>query len=225
MKGKIILIEGVDCSGKATQARLLFEKLRSENIPVETMSFPRYDTPTGRIIGGPYLGKEEISRSWFPEGANAVDPKVASLYYAADRRQALPEIEKIIDAGSNLILDRYVSSNMGHQGGKIEGEEEREKFFNWLDSLEYELMGLPRPDMTFLLYMPWQKSMELKKGRAGNADGHESNPDHLKNAEIAYRHLARLYNWEIIDCCESNKLLTPDVIHQKIFTVFNSKFQ
>ena len=85
MKGKLIVIEGTDCSGKETQTNLLMKKLESDNISIVKFDFPNYDSPTGRIIGGPYLGKEYICPSWFTEGAVNVDPKVASLYFAADR--------------------------------------------------------------------------------------------------------------------------------------------
>lgn len=84
MKGKIIVIEGTDCSGKETQSKKLIERLNKEGIKTEYFSFPQYNTPTGRIVGGPYLGKSYICECWFPEGAINVDPKVASLYYAAD---------------------------------------------------------------------------------------------------------------------------------------------
>ena len=84
-KGKLIVIEGTDCSGKGTQSELLYQKLVSDGLNVYKTSFPMYDTPTGKIIGGPYLGKEHICLGWFKEGANNVPAKVASLYYAADR--------------------------------------------------------------------------------------------------------------------------------------------
>ena len=82
---KIIVIEGTDCSGKETQSKLLLKRLNEENISTEYITFPNYESPTGKIVGGPYLGKESISNGYFEEGAANVDPKVASLYYAADR--------------------------------------------------------------------------------------------------------------------------------------------
>lgn len=137
-KGKIITLEGTDGSGKRTQTDLLLERFRAEEIPVEIMSFPRYDTPTGRIVGQCYLGKEREhwkgDSGWLGE-ADKLDPKIASLYFAADRRAAVPDILKIINSGTNLILDRYYYSNMAHQGGKIEDSEERMKIFKWLSEL------------------------------------------------------------------------------------------
>jgi len=198
--GKIIVIAGTDYSGKETQTKNLLKNLRKEGHPSDSISFPRYDTPTGRIVGGPYLGKPEIGPCWFLDGSNSVDPKVASLYYAADRRAALPEMRRILDSGKHLVLDRYVSANMGHQGGKIEDSVGRREVYNFLDQLEYELLGLPRPDETFFLYMPFQVAMELKRSRDQKPDGHESNPDHLRNAERAYLELVDYYDWCKIDC-------------------------
>ena len=106
-KGKIIVIEGTDCSGKETQTSLLVQKLRKEGKKIERMSFPDYDTPTGKIVGGPYLGKKHICEGFFPEGAAVVDPKVACLYYAADRRYNRKRILDLINQGIDVVLDRY----------------------------------------------------------------------------------------------------------------------
>ena len=122
MKGKLIVIEGTDCSGKETQSNLLIEKLKKQNIRIEKFSFPNYNSPTGRIIGGPYLGKKYICDGWFPEGAPNVDPKVSALFYAADRLYNIDKIKFLLENGVNVILDRYVFSNMAHQGGKIENK-------------------------------------------------------------------------------------------------------
>ena len=86
MRGKLIVIEGTDCSGKETQVKKAVEKFKNMGVNVFNYSFPMYDTPTGKIIGGPYLGKSYIGDGWFNEGAANVDPLTASAYYAADRR-------------------------------------------------------------------------------------------------------------------------------------------
>ena len=156
-KGKIIVIEGTDCSGKETQTSLLVQRLRKEGRKIERMSFPDYDTPTGKIVGGPYLGKKYICDGYFSEGAAAVDPKVACLYYAADRRYNMGRILDLINQGIDVVLDRYVESNMGHQGGKIFDKEERLKLYKSLEDLEYGFLELPRPDFTIFLYMPYKK--------------------------------------------------------------------
>ena len=96
-KGKIIVIEGTDCSGKETQSKKLAEALTNNGFKTVRMQFPMYDTPTGQIVGGPYLGKDYICEGFFPEGAAHVDTKVASLYYAADRKYNMPKIMEQIN--------------------------------------------------------------------------------------------------------------------------------
>ena len=135
MKGKLIVIEGTDCSGKKTQIKRVVERCKEKGIKVYNYSFPRYDTPTGKIVGGPYLGKSYICDEWFPEGATNVDALVASAYYAADRRYNIKEIVNHLNNGDIVLLDRYVESNMAHQGGKLKTKEERLKCMKNLMSL------------------------------------------------------------------------------------------
>ncbi len=125
MAGKIIVIEGTDCSGKETQSTLLEKKLMEMGKKCVRFDFPMYDTPTGRIVGGSYLGKPEIGESLFKEGAVNVDPHVICLYYAADRKYNMPKIQQYIDNDYYVILDRYTTSNLAHQGSKIHDKEER----------------------------------------------------------------------------------------------------
>ena len=220
MKGKIIVVEGTDCSGKDTQTYLLVQRLRKKGRKIERLSFPAYDTPTGKIIGGPYLGKKHLGECYFPEGAINVDPKVASLYYAADRRYNRQVILDLLNQGIDVVLDRYVESNMGHQGGKIFDKEERLKLYKNLENLEYDFLELPRPDITIFLYMPYQKVVELKKGRPEGDDQHEASPLHLRNAEHAYLELAELHDYKKIDCVDKKgKLRDIEQIHEDIYQV------
>ena len=150
MKGKLIVIEGTDCSGKETQTKTLVKRLEKEDIACVRLCFPNYDSPTGKIVGGPYLGKSYICDGWFSEGATNVDPKVSSLYYAADRKYNVVAIEELINKGINVILDRYVYSNLAHQGGKINDKDKRFEMYNWLDKLEFELLELPNIGISFM---------------------------------------------------------------------------
>ena len=218
MKGKLIVIEGNDCSGKETQTQLLLQRLLREGKKVEKLSFPDYESPTGKIVGGPYLGKKEIQKSYFDEGPANVDPKVAALFYAADRRYALPKIKKLIDDGYYVILDRYVDSNMAHQGCKIKNSEERVKLYDWFETLEYDLLELPKPDLTILLHMPLKKVLELKKGRM-YSDGHESSINYLKTSEEAYLELAEIKKYNKIECLEKGKLRDILDIHEEIYNI------
>jgi len=200
MKGKLIVIEGTDCSGKETQTKKLVERLEKLNIKCERLSFPMYDTPTGKIVGGPYLGKDYICDGWFEEGAVNVNPKVSSLYYAADRKYNVDKIEELLNKGINVILDRYTYSNLAHQGGKIEKKQERLKMYNWLDKLEFELLELPKADIKVFLHMPYVVSCILKKDRKEKADQHEASKEHLLLAESAYMEIAEIYDFKTIEC-------------------------
>src|SRR5574344_527318 len=215
MRGHIIVIEGTDCSGKETQTALLFQRLKKEGKKVERFSFPNYDSPTGMIVGGPYLGKSDMGDCWFPEGSVNVDPKVAALYYAADRRYNILQINNLLDDGYDVILDRYVESNMAHQGCKIQDKEERLKMYQWLETLEYDLLELPKPDITILLHMPYKKVLELKKGRIVH-DGHEDSMIYLKTSEEGYLEIASLKKQKIIECAINNKLKDIMSIHEEI---------
>lgn len=200
MKGKLIVIEGTDCSGKETQTKMLVERLEKLNIKCVRLSFPMYDTPTGKIVGGPYLGKDYICDGWFEEGAVNVNPKVSSLYYAADRKYNVGKIEELINKGINVILDRYIYSNLAHQGGKIENKKERLEMYNWLEKLEFELLELPKADIKVFLHMPYEVSCILKKDRTEKADQHEASKEHLLLAESAYIEIAEIYDFKTIEC-------------------------
>ncbi len=217
MRGKLIVIEGTDCSGKETQSKMLKEKLESENIKCEMVSFPMYDTPTGKIVGGPYLGKEYICDCWFDEGAVNVDAKVASLYYAADRKYNIKMVEELINNGINVILDRYVYSNLAHQGGKIKDKEERFKMYEWLNKLEFDLLELPKADIKIFLHMPYSVSLELKKNRKEGLDQHELSREHLLMAEKAYIEIADLYNFKTIECNLGNKPREVENINKDLY--------
>ncbi len=217
MRGKLIVIEGTDCSGKETQTNKLMEKLKKENIQITKFSFPNYDSPTGKIIGGPYLGKEHIGPSWFSEGAANVEPKVASLYFAADRLYNINIINEILVSGTNVILDRYTFSNMGHQAGKLEAKEERLEMYEWLEELEFKTLGLPKQDIGVFLHLPYEHALVLKQNREEKPDGHECDEHHLKNAEKAYTEIAHKYNFKTIRCNDGDNIRTIDDINEELY--------
>ena len=215
-KGKLIVIEGTDCSGKETQSKMVVEKLRKKGINIFTYGFPRYDTPTGKIVGGPYLGKSYICDGWFSEGAPNVDALVASAYYAADRRYNINEIKEHLANGDIVLLDRYVESNMAYQGGKLKTPEERKKMYEKLDKLEFEIMELPRPDAVIFLYMPYEYATILKNSRKEDADQLERDADRLKQAQNAYLELTEMYNYIKIDCVKDDIIRTIDDINNDV---------
>ena len=216
MKGKLIIIEGTDCSGKETQAKKAIEELQKKGISVFKFAFPNYDSPTGKIVGGPYLGKASICEGWFKEGATNVDGLVASAYFAADRRYNINIIKEHLDKGEVVIIDRYVESNMAHQGGKIKEKDERLKMYEKLDKLEFDIMELPRPDAVIFLYMPYEYASILKQSRKEAPDQHESSKEHLKQAENAYLELTEIYNYIKIDCVKDDVIRTIDDINKEV---------
>ncbi len=215
--GKLLIIEGTDCSGKGTQCELLKENLKKDGYKVQEFSFPMYETATGKIVGGPYLGKESICEGWFKEGANNVPAKVASLYYAADRLYNINIINKYLEEDYIVILDRYVASNMGHQAGKIADKNERLEMFKWLEKLEYELLGLPRPDIALFLHMPYEYSKKLQNNRK-ELDQLETSEENLKNAENAYLEMADLFNFIKIECVKDKQIRTIPDIQEEIYS-------
>ena len=218
--GKIIVIEGTDCSGKETQTKLLEKKLKEKGKKCIPFCFPMYDTPTGKIVGGDYLGKPEIGESLFKEGAVNVDPHVVCLYYAADRKYNMAKIEEYLKQDYYVILDRYTTSNLAHQGSKISDKEERFHMYQWIDKLEYWLLQLPKPDKTIFLHVPYEYSLELRKNRE-YLDEHEKSSEHLMHAEEAYMELSELYNWDKIECVKDNHLRSVEDINEEILKIID----
>ncbi len=223
-RGKLIVIEGTDCSGKETQAKLLLNRLKDDGVKIEERAFPMYDTPTGKIIGGALLGKVHIGESVFPN-ASKVDPKVAALYYAADRLYNIGEINKMLDDGVNVILDRYVESNMGHQAGKLKDKQEKLDMMNWLESLEYDLLKLPRPDLVLFLYMPYQYTIELRNKRGEAPDEVEKDVEYLHNAEETYSMMAEKYNYDIVHCVKDERIRTIEEISDDVYSLVKNKLK
>jgi len=213
--GKLIVIEGTDCSGKETQTKRLVDRLKKENKKVIRFSFPNYDSPTGKIIGGPYLGKPSICNTWF-DNPIALDPKIASLYYAADRKYNLEIINQYLNDDYIVILDRYTQSNMAHQGCKLELKEDRLKLYKWIEELEYNLLELPRPDIILFLHMPVNFIEQLRKNR-DELDVHELNRQYLEKAEQTYLELVDLYQYKKISCINDTNIKTIDEIHEEVY--------
>lgn len=197
IKGKLIVIEGTDGSGKETQSLKLRDRLWNEGLACEYQSFPRYDTPTGKIVKM-YLGKAPFQQEFGP--SIMVPPKIACTWYALDRQASAEEINNTLAKGIPVICNRYVESNMGHQGGKLKDSKERAEMISWLEKLEYDTLKVPRANLVVFLYMPYQVAKELREGRGGEKDGHEGSMNHLIDAEECYLELANRFGWKRIDC-------------------------
>jgi len=201
MKCKCISIEGSDGAGKATTTSLLIQHLLKSNKKVATMSFPRYEETTGGKI------LREVLKSERKEDYNFISlpPKIASLAYVMDRAESKNEIEKMINENDYLIFDRYVASNFIHQGGKINSDEEREKLISFLSELEYDKYKLPKPNITFFLYLPTDIAMKNKeKQRLGDQnvkmDAGEDDINYLENSNKSGLWCVEKYGWTKINC-------------------------
>ncbi len=223
-KGKLIVIDGIDGSGKGTQTELLVKALQAKKIKVKLISFPEYSTNFfGNFIG--YCLKEQYFN--FVQ----VHPKIASVLFAADRFEAKEKIEKWLQQGFIVIADRYVSANQIHQGGKITNTKKREKFIEWLDEMEYKVFKIPKPDVIFYLDLPLKIALKLIKERdlikkrnylGQKKDVHEKDINFLKNSYKAAQWLSNRKNklqknWIIVDCLKDGAIDTRENIHKKIY--------
>lgn len=217
-KGKLIVIEGTDGSGKKTQAALLIERLQKEGLKAVSKSFPQYGTksagPVEEFLSGKYGSPVEGN------------PYASSVFYAVDRFDLSQELKKLLAEGLIVILDRYVDSNVGHQGGKIKDPKEREKYVEWLYDFEYKILGIPRPNLTLILHVPAEINEKLipQKQTLFNVEkSHELGLEHLKNTEASYLWLAKKYPEDhmVIECIEDEALLSPEKIHEKVWDTIN----
>lgn len=211
-RGKFFVIDGTDGSGKKTQTERLIRRMAGEGFPVESISFPRYGQPSAKKVEDYLAGK------YGP--ADALDARTASAFYAEDRLAAKPDILRWLDAGTHVVADRFVASNMGHQGGKFRDSQERRAFFKWNDDLEFGTNALPRPDMNVILHVPAAVSAALVDKRGNAKDGHEADPGHLERAEATYLEMARTFpGFVLVECVENGRLLSVDEIHEKVWAV------
>ena len=215
--GKLFVIDGTDGSGKQTQFELLTNKLKENNIDFKTVNFPNYDSPSSSLVKM-YLSGE------FGENAKDVNAYIASTFYAEDRYATFKKgYEEYYNNGGIIIADRYTTSNMVHQAGKITDKDERDKFLNWLFDFEFNLYGLPKPTEVFFLNMPVDKAIELMANRENKfthqsqKDIHEKDKNHLIDAHNAACYVAKKYNWFEINCIKDGALRTREDISEEIF--------
>lgn len=216
MTAQLIAIEGSDGAGKETQTNLLFSLLETQAKKVARVSFPRYN----KTLGGTLLF--EVMKSERAEAYNfsKVDPKVASKLYAMDREESLPYLQELLQKNDIVILDRYVESNLLHQGGKYKNVEERRAFAEWLFKLEYVDIGLPQPHKIIYLSLPFSISKKRTEFRSQNGgsklDAVEKDLEYVKAGHEAGIFYAEYFGWTIIEGLEGNRELTPEEIHEKI---------
>ncbi|MCR4277016.1 MAG: thymidylate kinase [Candidatus Roizmanbacteria bacterium] len=221
--GKLIVIEGIDGSGKGTQLEMLLKYLKEKQIKYAYFDFPQY----GKTFFGDFAGR-------FLNGEfghfSRINPYLASFPYAADRWQVKNKLWEAINEGKIVVCNRYTPSSI-YQAVKVKPSQQK-KFLDWVETLEYEVFGIPKPTLVIFLYVPLifaQTLIAKKKPRIyldnGTKDQYEKNLDYLEKVEKMYLKVARANsNWVKIDCIENNKILSQEIIHQRIVdTVISSK--
>ena len=220
MNGKLYVIEGVDGSGKATQTELLYQALLAEGKPVRKVSFPDYDSPSSSLIKM-YLNGE------FGTDPQSVNAFATSVFFAVDRFASFrKDWQEFYENGGIIIADRYVTSNLVHQAGKISDAAEKERYIQWLSDLEYNIFGLPKPDCVIFLDMPPAYSLKLRQQRNElkqglTADIHEADQTYLQNAYENAIGIAKHQEWHTISCVADDQIRTIEDIHAEIVRTIN----
>ena len=214
MSGRLIVFEGTDGSGKATQSRLLCEHLRRDGIPYKNIDFPRYGQPSAAMV-------QEYLDGHLGLHPGDVNAYAASLMFSMDRYASYKQDwGSFYEAGGLVVADRYTTSNAVHQASK-EPEETRQAFLKWLYDFEYDRLGLPRPDLTLYLDVPTDFTEQLLRHREQDthttADIHERNSAYLASCRRTGRAAAEYYGWTIISCTENGKMRSIEDIHEEIY--------
>lgn len=221
----LIVVEGIDGAGKATQCKRLLSALTNDySLDVGFMSFPRYDlTRCGAVVG-------EFLRGEFG-GLREVHPKLAALPFALDRWESRKEIEAHLTVRDVLLLDRYTPSNMAHQAAKITEDKDRVQFIEWLYKFEHETLGLPKPDMVICLDLPAdlvndRVAAKATRGYIGGADIHEADAGYQHAVRVCFRSVQRCYfehgvKWRWIECGDSPR--DADAVHSAVMSLLRKE--
>lgn len=222
MKGKFIVIEGTDGSGKKTQAKILCEKLNEAGINCIVQSFPNYDSPACTPVKM-YLNGE------FGD-IGCLDAYQANSLYAVDRLCTMMGLKDHIENGGSIVFDRYVESTMLHQAALMENQEERDKFLDYVNDFEFGKLKLPKPDLVIFLDVPVEVSKKLADSRGEYKSGNkkdilEQDISHLTKAYNSGKYVANKYGWTQISCLnESGNLKSIEEISNDIFEVVKKLF-
>ena len=212
----LIAIEGIDGSGKGTQASALAARINDSGVNTLTLRFPQYDeTLFGREVGR-YLNGDFGN-------LDAVHPKFSSLLYALDRFQAVERINSAVAKGTVVICDRYTGSNIAHQAARVSAQE-RDAMVGWIRLVEEEILHIPKPDLVLFLDVEVKRSQELvaKKPKRSYTDRthdlHEESVDHLQTALENFRELAIRFGWKKVICnSEDGNMRSPDNICDELY--------
>lgn len=217
MQGKLIVIEGLDSSGKETQSRMLEDHFLKNGVNCRRIEFPNYKSESSSLV-------KMYLRGDFGSNASDVNPYAASSFYAADRYASYKtEFEDFYKSGGLVIADRYTTSNMIHQASKL--KDGKDEFIEWIMHYEYELLELPRPDKVIFLNMPADIAVKLMQNRMNKATGedkkdiHEKDIEYLKSTYAEAMRLAKKLGWSIVNCSDGEKPRGILEIHEDILGV------
>jgi dTMP kinase len=221
-RGKFMVLEGIDGSGKRTQLEMIARAFSSRGIAFTQASFPRYDGFFGRLVA------RFLNGEFGP--LESVDPHFSALLYAEDRRESRPALESDLATGKALLADRYIASNLAHQGARV-SPEKRGEFLAWLKELEYQVYALPAEDLVIYLRVPAEEAHRLVGEKAKRQytqlrrDLLESDLAHLQAASDVYDELARQPNWVKIECydAQAQSLRAPEEIHKEILAAIEAR--
>lgn len=212
----LIVIDGIDGSGKTTQTQVLIRRLKAHKLEVHTLKFPQY---TQNFFGG-MVG--QFLKGEFG-GITDVDPHLASVLYALDRFESKEKLESWLAKGDIVVLDRYTVASTIHQTIKLPTKKQA-AFICWLEKMEYQVLELPKPDLVLYLYLPYKLAYGLITNRGNKKDIHEADLSHLKNAGQHGRRLAKMrHNWHLIECHRGHTILSRSEIAQKIWSTIEKK--
>ncbi len=219
--GKLIVIEGLDGSGKSTQLELLPQNLKKTGIDCKTVSFPDYESDSSALVKM-YLSGKFGSK---PDDVNAF---AASCFYAVDRYASYKtNWGGYYNNGGTVVAGRYTTSNAVHQASKLP-EDAWEDFLSWLYDFEYKKIGIPKPDLVIFLDMPTEVSQGLLKKRyddnGGQKDIHEKDVDYLEHCRKAALFTANFSDWKIVPCAKDGQPRSIDDIADDILSLVKNLF-
>ena len=222
-KGIFIVIEGSDGSGKGTQFKIIGDKLKEQGYEVATYDFPQYDQESS------YFVREYLNGNY--GNADELGAYTPSLFFALDRFQAAQSIKKDLQAGKVVLSNRFIGANLAHQGQKIDDEVAKTKYYDWLYDLEFNILGIPKPDVNIVLLVPAELAQKLVDQKAARSytdkkrDIHEADLNHLQRAVAAYEKLCEQFPEQFIaiDGVSNGELLSIPEVSDRIWSKIQPK--
>ena len=218
--GKLIIIEGLDGSGKSTQTALLEEYLRGRGVSFRKIKLPDYESKSSTLVNM-YLGGE------FGSDASAVNPYAAGAFYAVDRFASfMLKWKEDYENGVLILADRYATSNSIYQMEKLD-KTQWDEYLEWSEDFEYNKIGIPKPDLVIYLDMPIEISQKLMtkryEGNESKKDVHEANVDFLNKCRISALYAAQKQGWRVVSCAENGNVRSIEDIHKNIVEIVNEE--